>query len=142
MVETLDVNGSSILKTHRDPRPHPRKISLNPPGGFNILKPLGARSAGRGGKVSRYKGLRIALLRIKTQSPFQIPNKDPLSGQGRIWHLRTKWGPRGIKSRGDTDREPGAHRDPGWSHRAPLCPPLPPPQRECCWAGGTRVYCV
>lgn len=50
MVETLDVNGSSILKTHRDPRPHPRKISLNPPGGFNILKPLGARSAGREGE--------------------------------------------------------------------------------------------
>lgn len=55
MVETLDVNGSSALKTHGDPRPAPapetRKRSLHPPEGFGISKPLGAR--GGGDKVSK-----------------------------------------------------------------------------------------
>lgn len=49
MVETLDVNGSSALKTHGDPRPAPpplRKRSLHPPEGFGISKPLGARGGG------------------------------------------------------------------------------------------------
>lgn len=66
MVETSDVNGSSILQTHRDPRPHPWKIGLRPPDGFNMLKPLGAWGRGRGGevgeKVSQDKGPRINLL--------------------------------------------------------------------------------
>lgn len=47
MAGALDVNGSSILKTHPDPRPHPGKAAPHPPDGFHILKPPGAWSGGR-----------------------------------------------------------------------------------------------
>lgn len=80
MVETLDVNGSSILKTHRDPRPPAPEVPPPPPDGFRVRKPPGADvgGAGDGGKVprDRDKGLSSNLLRIKTYSQLQKPNKD------------------------------------------------------------------
>lgn len=76
MVETLDVNGSSILKTHGDPRPPPQNIRLNPPDGFNILKPLGACVGACGGG----KGEGFLSQRSKHQSGLDrhTPNKDAL----------------------------------------------------------------
>lgn len=57
MLETVDVNGSSILQTHsRPPSPtHPphSEHQLSPPAGLACLQPLGTSSGGGGGKGVR-----------------------------------------------------------------------------------------
>lgn len=64
MLETVDVNGSSILHTHsRPPSPtHPpySEHQLSPPAGLACLQLLGTSSGGGGGK-----GVRVPLIRVE-----------------------------------------------------------------------------
>lgn len=141
MVETLDVDGGSILQTHRDPRPPaPWKISLNPPGGFNILKPLGARRGGRErGARARFPATKATRRSACDKNTVSGPNAQQRHtfGQGGIGHLGTECGSLGIEMGAGGGHGTGAPcpRTPGKSCRASL--PAAPSIAEGMLLGGT-----
>lgn len=145
MVETFDVNGSSTLKTHGDPRPRPWKPGPSPPEGSRVLKPLGEGGAKwravREEERFPVTGLRVHLVRVKTvtdaggqQRPALRERRQvPVSSEGNV----------AARSCGESrDRDEGTPRTgaepPTETPRVPRSTSLACPGR-CCYRGGHIV---